>query len=162
MMKNHAPTSLKRLITSSVLYILISLIAASVAISNNLPAQPLGENSGSGRPVLQEFLYGNGTAMSPGLPWLLAQALLTILAIRKDRLGTIAVAVLSLFGLLTGIFSLTEPAARKFFSPAAFDPFKAAVETGGILLSFLMLVFGILELVRRRRDKKIATVSSAA
>lgn len=90
-MSKTTPTSLKRLVTSSLLYIVIALIAASIAINENLPAQPMGEGSGSGKPVLQDFLYGSGTAMSPGLPWLIAQALLTVLVFRKSWWGMFGV-----------------------------------------------------------------------
>ena len=152
MTSTKTPASLKRLIISSILYIVIALIAAAVAIAQNLPAQPLGESSGTGRPVLQDFLYGGGTAMSPGLIWLAAQATLTFLASRKGLLGTIGVAGLTLFGLLSGIFSLTEPIVRRIFHPATFDPLKAVIETGVIVVPFVMMVFGILELIRRRRD----------
>lgn len=152
-MNTKTPTTLKRLITSSVLYIVIALIAAAVAIKENLPAQPLGENTGTGLPVLQDFLYGNGTAMSPGLTWLTAQAILTFLALRKGRWGTIGVAGLTLFGLLSGVFSLTEPIVRKIFHPTTFDPLKAVIETGIIVVPFVMMVLGILEWSSRRRAK---------
>ena len=91
--------------------------------------------------------------MSPGLAWLIAQAILTFLAPRKGRWGTIGVAGLTLFGLLSGIFSLTEPIVRRIFNPATFDPLKAVIETGIIVVPFVMMVFGILEWIRRRRDK---------
>jgi hypothetical protein len=151
-MNKTTPTSLKRLVTSSLLYIVIALIAASIAINENLPAQPMGEGSGSGKPVLQDFLYGSGTAMSPGLPWLIAQALLTVLVFRKSWWGMFGVVGLIIFGLLSGVFSLTEPIVREIYGPAVFDPLKAVIEAGIIILPFLMMVFGISEWRRRRRD----------
>lgn len=147
------PKTLRWLITSSLVYMVIALMAAFVAIVEGLPARPLGESSGSGSPVWQDFLYGSGTAMSPGLPWLMAQAILTFLAFRKGRWGTIGVAGLTLFGLLSGVFSLTEPIVRTIFHPATFDPLKAVIEAGIIGVPFVMMVLGILELARRRQDK---------
>lgn len=151
-MSKTTPTSLKRLVTSSLLYIVIALIAASIAINENLPAQPMGEGSGSGKPVLQDFLYGSGTAMSPGLPWLIAQVLLTVLVFRKSWWGMFGVVGLIIFGLLSGVFSLTEPIVREIYGPAVFDPLKAVIEAGIIILPFVMMVFGISEWRRRRRD----------
>ena len=151
-MSKTTPTSLKRLVTSSLLYIVIALIAASIAINENLPAQPMGEGSGSGKPVLQDFLYGSGTAMSPGLPWLIAQALLTVLVFRKSWWGMFGVVGLIIFGLLSGVFSLTEPIVREIYGPAVFDPLKAVIEAGIIIFPFVMMVFGISEWRRRRRD----------
>jgi hypothetical protein len=151
-MNKTTPTSLKRLVTSSLLYIVIALIAASIAINENLPAQPMGEGSGSGKPVLQDFLYGSGTAMSPGLPWLTAQALFTVLVFRKSWWGMFGVVGLIIFGLLSGVFSLTEPIVREIYGPAVFDPLKALIEAGIIILPFVMMVFGISEWRRRRRD----------
>jgi hypothetical protein len=153
-MNSNTPATLKRLVISSAAYIVISLIAAAVAIQANLPAQPLGEGSGSGKPVLQDFLFGNGTAMSPGLPWLIAQAILTVLAFRKSWWGMVGVVGLILFGLLSGVFSLTEPIVREIYSPALFDPLKTLIEAGIILLPFVMMVFGILEWRRKRRENR--------
>lgn len=147
------PKTLRWLITSSILYVVIALMAAFVAITENLPAQPLGESSGSGSPVWQDFLYGSGTAMSPGLPWLIAQAILTWFASRKGRWGTIGVAGLTLFGLLSGVFALAEPIVRRIFHPATFDLLKAVIETGIIVLPFVMMALGSLELARRWRQR---------
>ena len=153
MMNNATPTTLKRLVTSSVLYIVIALIAAIMAIRENLPAQPLGEGSGSGLPVTQDFLYGSGTAMSPGLISLIVQAILTVLAFRKNWWGTVGVAGLTISGLLSGVFALSEPIVKKIFSPATFDPWKAVIETGIIVIPFVMMAFGFLEWSRRRRER---------
>jgi hypothetical protein len=151
-MNNNTPATLKRLEISSVAYIIISLIAAAVAIQANLPAQPMGEGSGSGKPVLQDFLFGGGTAMSPGLPWLIGQVILTMLVFRKNWLGAVGVWGLVIFGLLSGIFSITEPNVQKIFNPATFDPLKAVIQTGVIVLPFVMMVFGFLEWRRRRQE----------
>ena len=151
MTNSRTSGALKRLIIASIVYIVVSLIAGSIAVSRNLPAQPLGEGSGSGRPVLQEFLYGNGTGMSPGLPWLAMQAVLTLIASRKFRWSIVGVIGLGLFGLLTGVFATTEPMFRKIFSPATFDPLLAVVEVGMVVIPFLMLIFAVLEVLRRRK-----------
>jgi len=154
-MNTSTPATLKGLITSSVLYIGVALIGAAVAIAANRPAAAPGVSS-TGLPIVRDFLYGNGTAMSPPLYWLIAQALLTVLARRRDRWGTIGVAGLTIVGLLFGIFGFLEPIVLEIFNPKTFDLPTAIIEAGIIVLPFVMAAFGTLELVRRRREKASA------
>lgn len=150
-MMSGTPAALRRLLTTSFIYIVLSIVAGGIAISRNFPAQPLGEGSGNGRPVLQEFLIGNGTAMSAGLPWLAVQLLLTALTTRRDGWGSIAVALLGFHALLSGVFATTEPMFEKIFSPAEFEPLLAFVEVLMVLVPILLLAFAVLELLRSRR-----------
>ena len=148
---SQTPNTLKRLIASSLIYMVLAVIAGTIAVSHNFSAQPLGEGSGTGRPVLQEFLFGNGTAMSPGLPWLAMQAVLTLVASRKGRWSVVGVIGLAIFGLLSGVFATTEPMALQIFTPGTFEPLLALIEAGVILTPFAMLAFAILEWIRRRK-----------
>ena len=145
------PTTLKRLINSAVLYMVLASIGAVVAILENRPAEAGGFSTGL--PVLQDFLYGNGTAMSPPLYMLVALAIFANLAPRRDRWGLIGVSGLTIAGLLFGIGALVEPILFEIFSPAEFDLFKAIIEAGLIVVPFLMMVFGIREWARRRQAK---------
>ena len=146
--KSTSPATLKRLLASSVLYMAFALIAAVVAISTNRLAAPGGASSGL--PVVEDFLVGRGTAMSPPLYWLIAQAILTVLATKPQRRGTVGVAGLAIFGLLSGIGALMEPLVLEIFNPATFDLLAAVLEIGIIVLPFVMMVFGIREWQRRR------------
>jgi hypothetical protein len=76
--KANTDIKLKRLVESSILYLIWASIAAVVAIVLNRPAQFGG--STSGLPVVRDFIHGTGTALSPSLVWMLAQALFTWLA----------------------------------------------------------------------------------
>jgi hypothetical protein len=77
--KANTPIKLKRLVVSSVLYLIWASIGAVVAIVLNLPAQFGGLSSGL--PVVQDFIYGMGTALGPNLLWwMVPQVLLTWLA----------------------------------------------------------------------------------
>jgi hypothetical protein len=145
------PTILKRLITSSILYMVFALIGAVIAIMENRPAEAGGFSTGL--PVLRDFLYGNGTAMSPPLYMLIALALFTVLAPRRDRWGAVGVGGLTIAGLLFGVGALVEPILLEIFNPLTFDLFKAVIEAGLIIIPFLMMIFGIREWARRRRDK---------
>jgi hypothetical protein len=150
-MKSTTPATLKWLIASSVLYMALALIAAVVAIRANIPASPGG--SGSGLPLVEDFLVGKGTAMSPPLYWLIAQAILTVLATKDGRRGTVGAVGLAIFGLLSGIGALMEPIVGQIFSPATFDPLKTVLEAGIIVLPFVMMVLGMREWSRRRRER---------
>ena len=77
--KGNTPSKLRRLVLSSILYLIWASIGAVVAIVLNLPAQFGG--STSGLPVVQDFI-GTGTGIGPSasLWWMVPQALLTSLA----------------------------------------------------------------------------------
>jgi hypothetical protein len=149
MMSNTVSTTFKRLIISSVLYIGIALMGAILAIMENRPAAAGGFSTGL--PVLQDFLYGNGTAMSPPLYMLVLQAVLTVLAPRRDRWGMVGIGGLTIAGLLFCIGALVEPILWEIFNPATLDIVKVGLETGLIIVPFLMMVFGRREWVKRRR-----------
>lgn len=148
-MNVKTPKPLGRLIASSILYVVLALIATGIAFAENRPAQFGG--SRTGLPVVQDFLYGQGTAMSPPLYWLIAQIVLTILAPRRSLWGAVGVVGLALFGLLSGIGALGEPINREIYNPATFSLLKAVIQTGMIIVPFAMMVLGILEWFRRRR-----------
>jgi hypothetical protein len=150
-MSSTSPTTLRRLVASSILYIVIALIATGIALVENRPAEFGG--SSTGLPVVQDFLYGRGTAMSPPLYWLIAQIVLTVFAARHDRWGAVGVVGLAIFGLLSGIGALGEPIILEIFNPATFNLFKVVIQAGIIVLPFLMMVYGILEWSRRRREQ---------
>src|SRR5215218_2239775 len=104
--KTNTPIKLKRLVQSSILYLIWASIGGVVAIVLDRPAQFGG--STSGLPVIQGFLFGMGTAMSPPLLWwLVPQALLTWLAWnQRNRRSTWGVIGLALFGAATFIGAL--------------------------------------------------------
>src|SRR5512138_578829 len=106
-MSTKTPASLKRLIACSILYVGLSLVAIAIAIADSRPAGFVGLSTGL--PVMQDFLYGMGTAMSPPLYYLLAQVVLTIFAARRDRWGGVGVVGLVIFGLCSVIGALGEP-----------------------------------------------------
>ena len=145
------PITLKRLITSSVLYMIIASIGAVIAIRENRPADPGGWSTGL--PAAQDFLYGNGTALSPPLYMLIALVIFTILAPRHDRWGIFGVGGMTIFGLFFCIGALLEPILLEIFNPVTFDLSNAVIEAGLIIVPLVMMVFGFREWMRRRRDK---------
>jgi hypothetical protein len=148
-MFERIPSTHKRLVITSILYMVIALIGAMVAIMENRPAAAGGFSTGL--PVVQDFLYGNGTAMSPPLYMLIALVIFTVLAFRQDRWGTVGVGGLTIAGLLFCIGALVEPILLEVLNPATFELLKALIEAGLIFLPFLMMIFGAREWSRRRR-----------
>jgi hypothetical protein len=136
-------TTLKLLIVSSILYIVFALIATGIAIVENRTTEFGG--SISGLSPLQSFLYGQGTAMSPSLTWLMFQGILVAIALRKDRWGIAGVAGLFIFGLFFLIGMLGEPILLETFKHASVDILKSAILAGMLIVPLAMMVFGILE-----------------
>ena len=144
---------LKRLVLSSILYLIWASIATVVAVTLNLPAQFGGLTSAL--PVVQDFLYGMGTALSPPLWWMVPQALLTWLARNQmNRRSTWGVTGLMLFGASGFIGALGEPITYELLNPATFSPLLAVIQTGMIIIPLVMMVFAIQEWRRRRSETK--------
>lgn len=150
-MNNMTRTNRKRLTISSVFYTIFALIGAGVAITENRPSDAGGWSTGL--PALQDFLYGNGTAMSPPLYMIVAVLIFTLLASRNGRWGKVGIGGLTICGLLFSIGMLVEPIVPQIFSPATFELTKAVIVAGLIILPLSMMVFGIYEW-RERRTKK--------
>ena len=151
MMSAITPSTLKRLIACSVLYVVWASIAAVVAIAENRAGEFAGFSTGL--PALQNFLYGMGTGMSPPLLHLIVQVAFTILTPRRDRWGWVGVVGLAIFGLLTVIGAIFEPINLELLNPVTFNLLRAVIQSGMIIIPFAMMVFGILEWSRRRRER---------
>ena len=145
------PSTLKRLIACSVLYVVWASIAAVVAIAENRAGEFAGFSTGL--PPLQNFLYGMGTGMSPPLLHLIVQVAFTMLAPRRDRWGGVGVVGLAIFGLLTVIGAIFEPINLELLNPMTFNLPRALLQSGMIIIPFAMMIFGILEWSRRRRER---------
>ena len=142
-MTAETPASLKRLSISVILYMVIALIAGLVAIAQALPAQFAG--SSTGLTATQDFIYGMGTALSPPLYLLPIQITLLWLARRRDLWGKVGVGGLTAIGLMTCFGALGEPINRRIFNPVTFEPVKAVLMAGMILIPVVIMIFGLLE-----------------
>ena len=145
------PVNLRRLILGSVSYMIFALIAGVIAIAEDLPAEFGG--SSTGLTVTRDFVYGMGTALSPPLYTLVIQLALLLLAPRNDRWGMVGVLGLVVIGVMTCIGALSEPINLRIFNPATFEPLKAVLMAGMILMSLAIVVFGLMEWKRRRTEK---------
>lgn len=138
------------LIITSILYLIYAAISTLIAVRENLPSTTFITVLTTGKPALEDFLTGNGTALSPPLYLCIALVLLVILAClpkRLRRVGTIGLTILGMIFLL-GIFA--ERLTYRVLNPVAFDLHLAMVELLAIVLPLLMIVFGGLEIAHRR------------
>src|SRR5215213_3196273 len=152
--KADTHVKLRQLVQCSILYLIWASVGAIAAIVLNLPAQFGG--STSGLPVVQDFIYGTGTALSPPLLWwMVPQALLTWLAWdQRNRRSTWGVIGLALFGAATFIGALGEPITYELLNPVTFNLVLAVIQAGLIIIPFVMTVFAIQEWRRRRSETK--------
>jgi hypothetical protein len=148
--KANTPIKLKRLVLSSILYLIWASLGAVVAIVLDRPAQFGG--STSGLPVVQDFIFGMGTAMSPPLLWwMVPQGLAWNQMNRRSTWGVIG---LTLFGATTFIGAVGEPITYELLNPVTFNPLVAVIQAGMVIIPLVMMVFGIQEWRRRRSETK--------
>ena len=131
----------KLLSSVCVLWLLNSAIGARVAVKEELPAEWVA-GLYVGRDASAEFFKDTGTALSPGLPMMVAQALLTILSTRSGRAGMVGAAGLTLLGVGGTVGMLAETITYRVLSPKTFDPAKAAIGLAAIVLAPLMTILG--------------------
>jgi hypothetical protein len=122
------------------LWLLNSAIGARVAIRENLPGVFAGMTRWQDPSA--DFFRGAGTALSPGLPMMAAQAVFTVLSTRGGRAGKVGAAGLAALGVGGTVGVLGEPITYRALSPRMLDPAKAPIVSGAIVLSALMAIFG--------------------
>lgn len=150
--------TLKGLILFSACNLVSASIGAILSIALHLPARFGGLLSGND--VLQDFLFMNGTALSPDLWLLLGQLALIGCALRRGRVGMVGVIGLTLLGAVATLGQLGEPITVGAFRPATFNGAQASLVAVNIAGSLLMVVFGLLEW-RSRRQANWATGSQS-
>jgi hypothetical protein len=146
------PKRLSALFIVSVLWLLNSAVGARVAIRGDLPAEWVA-GLYVGRDASAEFFKGGGTALSPGLPMMGAQALFLVLSTRGGRSGKAGTAGLTLLGAGGTIGVLAETITYRVLSPRTFDPAKVPIVSAGIVLSALMTILGGRRLRALRSDR---------
>ena len=130
----------RRLALVSTLGLLNASAGAALALRRGLPASWGGVLRG--RDVARDFVGLKGTALSPPLALLVAQALLTGAALRPGRTGARTARGLAMHGALEGAGMLGEPILWRALRPATFDPAPAAIAAGFLALAALMMRLG--------------------
>jgi quercetin dioxygenase-like cupin family protein/carbon monoxide dehydrogenase subunit G len=137
----EAPAPDKLLPLVSALWLLNSAFGAAIAIREDLPAEWVA-GLYVGRDASAEFFRSGGTALSPGLPMMVAQALFAVLSTRAGRAGKAGAAGLTLLGAGGTVGVLAETITYRVLSPRTFDPAKALIVSAAIVLSALMGILG--------------------
>ena len=123
------------------LWLLNALTGAAVAIRENLPGELIA-GVFTGRDASAEFFKGPGTALSPGLAHIAAQAVFAVLSTRGGRAGRAGAAGLVVVGAGATAGALGEKITYRVLFPKTFDPAKAVIVSVGIILSTLMTALG--------------------
>lgn len=140
------------LIIASILYLLIAVIGTLIAVRENLPSQTFIPAFITGKSALEDFLTGNGTALSPPLYLCLAEVLLVVVACLPNRLAMVGIVGLTILGTVFLFGILIERLTYRVLNPATFDFSLALVELLAIVLPLLMIVFGGMEIAYRRSN----------
>jgi hypothetical protein len=144
------PNRPSALSTVSVLWLLNAAIGARVAIREDLPQEFAGMTRWHDPSA--DFFKG-GTALSPGLPMMVLQALFLVLSARSGRTGKVGSAGLVALGAGSTLGYLGEPITYRVLSPRTFDAAKAPIVSAAIALSALMSVLGVRRLRALRSDR---------
>ena len=135
------PGSDKLLSWICTLWLLNAATGAAVAIREDLPGELIVDVF-TGRDASAEFFKGPGTALSPGLSHIAAQAVFAVLSTRGGIAGRAGAAGLVVVGTGATAGALGEKITYRVLSPRAFDPAKAVVVSAGIFLSTLITALG--------------------
>lgn len=137
------------LIIVAILSLVNAAIGTTIAVKENLPSvTPILT---TGKPALEDFLTGNGTALSPPLYLCIATLLLIILAFQPKLLGKVGVVGLTVLGFLFLLGEFVETNTYKVLNPATFNVPVALDVLTEIILALLMITFGIITIMQERQ-----------
>ncbi len=137
------------LVVTSILSLINAGAGTVIAVKENLPSVTLIYTTG--KPALEDFLTGNGTALSPPLYLCIAALLLIVLAFQPKRPGMIGVVGLTILGVIFLLGAFAETSTYRVLNPVIFDLLVALVTLIEIILDLLMIVFGGVVIVRQRQ-----------
>ena len=142
------------LIVISILSLVNAVIGTVIAVKQNLPSvTPILT---TGKPALEDFLTGNGTALSPPLYLCIITLLLIILAFRPKRPGMVGVVGLTILGLIFLIGEFVETNTYRVLNPITFNLPVALDVLTEIILALLMITFGVITIIQERQAHRQA------
>jgi len=123
----------------SLAYTSNAIDGARIAIRDTLYEQPLGIRSGI--PVSRDFYFGGGTALSPGLPFLVAQAAITGTLAGPLPTARKSMDLLAIFGAAYAIGQVAEPLALHTLAhPRSASGQRLRIVVGNIVLPAAMTI----------------------
>ena len=142
------------LIIISILSLVNGVIGTVIAVKQNLPSvTPILT---TGKPPLEDFLTGNGTALSPPLYLCIITLLLIILALQQKLPGTIGVVGLTILGAIFLIGEFVETNTYRVLNPVTFNLPVALDVLTEIILALLMITFGVITIIQERQAHRQA------
>jgi hypothetical protein len=137
------------LIVISILSLVNACIGTTIAVKENLPSvTPILT---TGKPALEDFLTGNGTALSPPLYLCIITLLLIILAFQPKLPGKIGVVGLTILGFIFLLGEFVETNTNRVLNPVTFYLPVALDVLVEIILALLMITFGIITIIQQRQ-----------
>ena len=137
------------LIIISILSLVNAVVGTVIAVKQNLPSvTPILT---TGKPALEDFLTGNGTALSPPLYLCIITILLIILAFQPKWPGTIGVVGLTILGAIFLIGEFVETNTYRVLNPITFNLPVALDVLTEIILALLMITFGVITIIQERQ-----------
>ena len=137
------------LISIAILSLVNAAIGTTLAVKENLPSvTPILT---TGKPALEDFLTGNGTALSPPLYLCIITLLLIILAFQQKLPGTIGVVGLTILGFIFLLGEFVETNTYRVLNPVTFYLPVALDVLVEIILALLMITFGIITIIQQRQ-----------
>jgi hypothetical protein len=142
------------LIVISILSLVNAVIGTVIAVMQNLPSvTPILT---TGKPALEDFLTGNGTALSPPLYLCIITLLLIILAFQPKRLGMFGVIGLTILGFIFLLGEFVETNTYRILNPVTFNLPVALDVLAEIILALLMITFGVIIIIQERQAHRQA------
>ena len=144
------------LIIIAILSLVIAAIGTTIAVKENLPSvTPILT---TGKPALEDFLTGNGTALSPPLYLCIITLFLIILAFQPKLPGKIGVVGLTILGFIFLLGEFIETNTYRVLNPMTFNLPVALDVFMEIILALLMITFGIMTIMQERRANHQAAI----
>jgi len=139
----------KGLIIFSILSLINAAIGTIIAVKQNLPSvTPILT---TGKPALEDFLTGNGTALSPPLYLCIITLVLIILAFQSRVPGRIGVFGLTILGCIFLLGELVERNTYLVLNPVTFNLPVVLDVLIEIIIAILMITFGLITIFQQRQ-----------
>ena len=119
---------------------------AVFAVRDDLRQEPFGIRTG--RSAKDDFFFGTGTALSPGLPFLLTQTVATAMATGTGQSRRYGLIGLAIHGIAYTVGGLAEPITYERLARPLEKPFQTLVVIGNFVWPVTMAVLSIRELRR--------------
>lgn len=147
----------KGLIIVAILSLLNAGVGTVIAVMENLPSvTPILT---TGKPALEDFLTGNGTALSPPLYLCIITLVLIILAFQPKLPGKIGVIELTVLGFIFLLGELVETNTYQALNPSTFNVPVALDVLIEIIVAILMISFGLITIIQQRQAHHQSTTS---